>query len=42
LFEEGLENVFRRHRLLAEAVRLAIGAWVSTAMRTRAFPARTA
>jgi alanine-glyoxylate transaminase/serine-glyoxylate transaminase/serine-pyruvate transaminase len=27
LFEEGLENAFRRHRLLAEAVRLAIGAW---------------
>jgi alanine-glyoxylate transaminase/serine-glyoxylate transaminase/serine-pyruvate transaminase len=27
LFEEGLENVFRRHQLLAEAVRLAIGAW---------------
>jgi alanine-glyoxylate transaminase/serine-glyoxylate transaminase/serine-pyruvate transaminase len=27
LFEEGLENVFRRHRLLAEAVRRAIGVW---------------
>jgi alanine-glyoxylate transaminase / serine-glyoxylate transaminase / serine-pyruvate transaminase len=27
LFEEGLENVFRRHRLLAEAVRRAVGAW---------------
>lgn len=27
LFEEGLDNVFRRHRLLAEAVRRAIGAW---------------
>jgi len=27
LFEEGLENVFRRHQLLAEAVRLAIGVW---------------
>jgi alanine-glyoxylate transaminase/serine-glyoxylate transaminase/serine-pyruvate transaminase len=27
LFEEGLDNVFRRHRLLAEAVRRAIGVW---------------
>jgi alanine-glyoxylate transaminase / serine-glyoxylate transaminase / serine-pyruvate transaminase len=27
LFEEGLENVFRRHRLLAEAVRRAAAAW---------------
>jgi alanine-glyoxylate transaminase/serine-glyoxylate transaminase/serine-pyruvate transaminase len=27
LFEEGLENVFRRHRLLAESVRRAVGAW---------------
>jgi alanine-glyoxylate transaminase / serine-glyoxylate transaminase / serine-pyruvate transaminase len=27
LFEEGLENVFLRHRLLAEAVRRAIGRW---------------
>ncbi len=27
LFEEGLENVFRRHRLLAEAVRRAVGTW---------------
>jgi alanine-glyoxylate transaminase/serine-glyoxylate transaminase/serine-pyruvate transaminase len=27
LFEEGLENVLRRHQLLAEAVRLAIGVW---------------
>jgi aspartate aminotransferase-like enzyme len=27
LFEEGLENVFSRHRLLAEAVRRAIGRW---------------
>jgi alanine-glyoxylate transaminase/serine-glyoxylate transaminase/serine-pyruvate transaminase len=27
LFEEGLENVYRRHRLLAEAVRRAIGVW---------------
>jgi alanine-glyoxylate transaminase/serine-glyoxylate transaminase/serine-pyruvate transaminase len=27
LFAEGLENVFRRHRLLAEAVRRAIGVW---------------
>ena len=27
LFEEGLENVFRRHRLLAEAVRRAVGIW---------------
>ena len=27
LFEEGLENVFRRHRLLAEAVRRAVGMW---------------
>ncbi len=27
LFEEGLENVFRRHRLLAEAVRRAVGVW---------------
>ena len=27
LFEEGLDNVFRRHRLLAEAVRRAVAAW---------------
>jgi alanine-glyoxylate transaminase/serine-glyoxylate transaminase/serine-pyruvate transaminase len=27
LFEEGLENAFRRHRLLAEAVRRAVGIW---------------
>ena len=27
LFEEGLENVFRRHRLLAEAVRRAVAVW---------------
>jgi len=27
LFEEGLENVFERHRLLAEAVRRAVAAW---------------
>ena len=27
LFEEGLENVFQRHRLLAEAVRRAVGVW---------------
>ena len=27
LFEEGLENVFERHRLLAEAVRRAVGVW---------------
>ncbi len=27
LFEEGLENVFRRHSLLAEAVRRAVGTW---------------
>ena len=27
LFEEGLENVFRRHRLLAEATRRAVGVW---------------
>ena len=27
LFEEGLDNVFRRHQLLAEAVRRAIGVW---------------
>ncbi|TWS96143.1 alanine--glyoxylate aminotransferase family protein [Reyranella sp. CPCC 100927] len=27
LFEEGLENAFRRHSLLAEAVRRAIGIW---------------
>jgi alanine-glyoxylate transaminase/serine-glyoxylate transaminase/serine-pyruvate transaminase len=27
LFEEGLDNVFRRHRLLAEATRRAIGVW---------------
>jgi alanine-glyoxylate transaminase/serine-glyoxylate transaminase/serine-pyruvate transaminase len=27
LFEEGLENVFRRHNLLAEAVRRAIAVW---------------
>jgi len=27
IFEEGLENVFARHRLLAGAVRRAVGAW---------------
>ena len=27
LFEEGLDNVFERHRLLAEAVRRAVGVW---------------
>jgi alanine-glyoxylate transaminase / serine-glyoxylate transaminase / serine-pyruvate transaminase len=27
LFEEGLENAFRRHRLLAEAVRRAVAVW---------------
>jgi alanine-glyoxylate transaminase / serine-glyoxylate transaminase / serine-pyruvate transaminase len=27
LFAEGLENAFRRHRLLAEAVRRAVGMW---------------
>jgi alanine-glyoxylate transaminase / serine-glyoxylate transaminase / serine-pyruvate transaminase len=27
LLEEGLDNVFRRHRLLAEAVRRAVAAW---------------
>ena len=27
MFEEGLENVFHRHRLLAEAVRRAISVW---------------
>lgn len=27
LLEEGLENVFRRHRLLAEAARRAVGVW---------------
>ncbi len=27
LFQEGLENAFRRHRLLAEAVRRAVGVW---------------
>src|SRR6186997_1793373 len=27
LFTEGLENVFHRHRLLAEAVRRAVGVW---------------
>ena len=27
LFEEGLENTFRRHRLLAEAVRRAVATW---------------
>ena len=27
LFAEGLENVFRRHRILAEAVRRAVGVW---------------
>jgi alanine-glyoxylate transaminase/serine-glyoxylate transaminase/serine-pyruvate transaminase len=27
LFAEGLDNVFRRHRLLAEAVRRAVGVW---------------
>ena len=26
-FEEGMPNVFRRHRLLAEAVRRAVGVW---------------
>src|SRR5579872_4701193 len=27
IFEEGLENVFTRHRLLAEATRAAVGVW---------------
>src|SRR5204863_4773111 len=27
IFAEGEENVFRRHRLLAEATRRAVGAW---------------
>ena len=27
IFEEGLENIFRRHRLLAEAVRRAVAIW---------------
>src|SRR5499427_6972539 len=27
VFEEGLENIFRRHGLLAEAVRRAVGVW---------------
>jgi alanine-glyoxylate transaminase / serine-glyoxylate transaminase / serine-pyruvate transaminase len=27
IFEEGLQNVFQRHRLLARAVRRAVGAW---------------
>ncbi len=27
LFQEGLENAFRRHRLLGEAVRRAVGVW---------------
>jgi alanine-glyoxylate transaminase/serine-glyoxylate transaminase/serine-pyruvate transaminase len=27
LFEEGLDNVFRRHQLLAEAVRRAVAVW---------------
>jgi alanine-glyoxylate transaminase/serine-glyoxylate transaminase/serine-pyruvate transaminase len=27
VFEEGLDNVFRRHHLLAEAVRRAVGVW---------------
>ena len=27
LFEEGLDNVFERHRLLAEAVRRAVAVW---------------
>ncbi len=27
IFAEGLDNVFRRHRLLAEATRRAVGAW---------------
>ena len=27
LFDEGLENVFQRHRLLAEAVRRAVAVW---------------
>lgn len=27
MFEEGLQNVFRRHRLLAEAVRRAVAVW---------------
>ena len=30
LFEEGLENVFERHRLLAEAVRRAAAAWAES------------
>jgi len=29
LFAEGLDNVFRRHRLLAEAVRQTVSAWAS-------------
>jgi len=29
IFDEGLENVFERHRLVAEAVRRAVGAWSS-------------
>jgi alanine-glyoxylate transaminase / serine-glyoxylate transaminase / serine-pyruvate transaminase len=29
LFEEGLDNVFRRHRLLAEAVRSAVAIWAA-------------
>ena len=29
LFEEGLETVFRRHRLLAEAVRRAVAVWAA-------------
>jgi alanine-glyoxylate transaminase/serine-glyoxylate transaminase/serine-pyruvate transaminase len=32
LFEEKLENVFQRHRLLAEAVRRAVGVWAERAV----------
>ena len=32
LLEEGLDNVFHRHRLIAEAVRRAIGVWAASGM----------
>jgi alanine-glyoxylate transaminase/serine-glyoxylate transaminase/serine-pyruvate transaminase len=31
MFEEGLDNIFERHRLLAEAVRRAVGVWTEGA-----------
>ncbi len=33
LFEEGLENVYRRHRIIADATRAAIGVWEEAGAR---------